>query len=225
MGIESSLRRFGRSGRGDDTKSPRGLYGAIAILLVVPTAAVFSVAFDDEEFGVHVALAAGAFLLASAVFDFDVPRPINLLACVTTALLGGIFLLQAISPLTSSDGFHDFAYNTLGQWLEGTLTLAFVIWCFVMLLSDSKGRTRLLGLATVPLLLVYAAALWATNLADVSQPPGILKLLFMPVMVWLLLESRKPPREIRSIIALAPSRERPRLPSPRAILRSTTGWW
>jgi len=141
---------------------------------------------------VHVALAVGTFLLAFAVFDFDVPRPINLLACVTTALLGVIFLLQAISPLTSSDGFHDLAYNKLGQWLEGTLTLVFVIWCFVLLLSDSKDRTRLLGLATVPLLLIYTAAMWATNLMDVDQPPGILKLLFMPVMVWLLLESRKP---------------------------------
>ncbi|MFZ0140367.1 MAG: hypothetical protein WAL70_04725 [Aeromicrobium sp.] len=140
----------------------------------------------------HVALATGAFLLAFAVFDFDVPRPINLLACVTTALLGGIFLLQAISPLTSNDGFHDFAYNTLGQWLEGTLTLAFVLWCFVLLLTDSRDRTRLLGLVTVPLLLIYTAAMWATNLIDVDQPPGILKLLFMPVMVWLLLESRKP---------------------------------
>jgi hypothetical protein len=164
---------------------------------VVPTAAFFSIAFDDEEFGVHVALAVGAFLLAFAMFDFDVPRPVNLLACVGTAVLGGIFLLQAISPLTSSDGFHDFAYDTLGQWLEGTLTLGFVIWCFVMLLSDSKDRTRLLGLATVPLLLIYAAALWSTNLMDVDQPPGILKLLFMPVMVWLLLESRKPPSRER----------------------------
>ena len=159
---------------------------------MLPTAVVFSVAFDDEEIGVHIALAAGAFLLASAMLDFDVPKPINLLACVSTAVLGGIFLLQAISPMTSSDGFHDFAYDTLGQWLEGTLTLVFVIWCFVLLLSDSKDRTRLFGMATVPLLLIYAAALWATNLIDVSQPPGVLKLLFMPVMVWLLLESRKP---------------------------------
>ena len=179
-------------------RSPRGLYGAIAILLVIPVAAVSSAAFDDDEVGVHVALATGAFLLAFAVFDFDVPRPINQLACVSTALLGGIFLLQAISPLTSNDGFHHFAYDTLGQWLEGTLTLLFVIWCFVMLLSDSKDRTRLLGLATVPLLLIYAAALWATNLVDVDQPPGILKLLFMPVMVWLLLESRKPPARVHA---------------------------
>jgi hypothetical protein len=159
---------------------------------VIPTAAVFSVAFDDDEVGVHVALTVGAFLLAFAVFDFDVPRPITLLACITTAVLGVIFLLQAISPLTSDDGFHDFAYNTLGQWLEGTLTLAFVLWCFVLLLTDSRDRTRLLGLVTVPLLLIYTAAMWATNLMDVDQPPGILKLLFMPVMVWLLLESRKP---------------------------------
>jgi hypothetical protein len=161
-------------------------------LLVLPTAVVCSAAFDDDEVGVHVALAIGAFLLASAVFDFDVAKPINQLACISTVVLGGIFVLQAISPLTSSDGFHDLAYDTLGQWLEGTLTLALVVWFFVMLLSDSTGRTRLLGLVTVPLLLLYAAALWATNLADVAQPPEVLKLLFMPVMVWMLLESRKP---------------------------------
>jgi hypothetical protein len=165
----------------------------MAILLLLPIAVVSNAVFGDEETGIHLALAAGTFLFASAVFDFDVRKPINAVACVSTAVLGGIFLLQAISPLTSSDGFHDFAYDTLGQWLEGTLTLVFVIWCLVMLLSDSTGGTRLLGLVTVPLLLVFTAAQWATNLADIAQPPGILKLLFMPVMVWLLLESRKPP--------------------------------
>ena len=174
-------------------RSPRGFYGAIAVLLVIPAAVVFSVAFDDDEVGVHLALAAGAFLLASAVFDFDVPKPVNLVACICTALLGGIFLMQAISPMTSNDDFHDLSYVTLGAWLEGALTLVFVVWCLVMLLTDSRNRTRLLGLVTVPLLLLYAVVLQATNLVGVDQPPGVLKLLFMPVMVWLLLESRKPP--------------------------------
>lgn len=173
-------------------RSPRGQYGAIAILLVLPVAVVCSVAFDDEEVGVHLALATGAFLLAFAVFDFDVSRPVNLVTSLSTALLGGIFLLQAVSPLTSNDALHDFAYVTLGQWLEGTLTLVFVAWCLVMLLSDSADGTRILGLATVPLLFVYAVALWGTNLLGIDQPPGVLKLLFMPVMLWLLLESRKP---------------------------------
>jgi hypothetical protein len=172
-------------------RSPKGFYGAIALLLLLPVADVSSVAFGDEETGLHLALAAGAFLLAFAVFDFKVSKPVNQVAYVATAALGAIFLLQAISPLTTSEAFYDFSYDTVGQWLEGTLTLTFVAWCFVMLLSDSEGTTRLLGLATAPLLLVYAAALWATNLAGVTEPPEVLKMLFLPVMVWLLLESRK----------------------------------
>jgi len=178
-------------------KSPKGFYGAIALLLVLPVAVVSAIAFGDQETGLHLALAAGAFLQAAAIFDFDVPKPVNQLACAATALLGGIFLLQALSPLTASEAFYDFSYDTLG-WLEGLLTVVFVAWCFVMLLSDTSGKTRLLGLVTVPPLLVYAATLWATNLADIAAPPEAPKLLFMPVMLWLLLESRKPKEAMAS---------------------------
>jgi hypothetical protein len=94
--------------------------------------------------------------------------------------------------MTSSDGFHDFAYDTLSQWLEGTLTLVFVIWCFRHAAvglegPDAPARS---GDGAV------AARLCGSALGD--QPggrcptAGVLKLLFMPVMVWLLLESRKP---------------------------------
>jgi hypothetical protein len=172
-------------------RSPKGFYGAIALLLVLPVAIVFSIAFGDEETGIHIALAIGAFLLALAMFDFNVARLVNQVASVATVALGAIFLLQAIAPLTASDAFYEFSYDTLGQWLEGTLTLTFVVWCFVMLLSDTSGKTRVLGLLTVPPLLVYAATLWATNLAGIGGPPEVLKLLFLPVALWLLLESRK----------------------------------
>src|SRR5688572_24677657 len=103
----------------DEMKSPRGFYGAIALLLLLPVAIVSSIAFGDVETGLHLALAAVAWLLAVAVFDFLVAPRLNRAAFVTTALLGGVFFLQAVSPLTSSEAFYDFSYVTLGQVLEG----------------------------------------------------------------------------------------------------------
>src|SRR3954447_2760887 len=104
-------------------RSPRGFSGAIALLLILPVAVVSSVVFGDEETGLHLALAAGAWLLAFAVFDFQVEPRFNRATFVTTVLLGDVFFLQAVSPLTGSAAFNDFAYDTLGQVLEGALTL------------------------------------------------------------------------------------------------------
>src|SRR6185503_3460577 len=103
-------------------RSRRGFYGAIALLSLLPVAIVSSIAFGDEETGLHLALAAGAWLLALAVFDFRVSPRVNRAAFVTTGLLGGIFFLQAVSPLTGDDALYDFSYDTLGQVLEGALT-------------------------------------------------------------------------------------------------------
>jgi hypothetical protein len=126
------------------------------------------------------------------VFDFRVAGWLNRATFVSTAALGGIFFLQAISPLTGSDAFYDFSYDTLGQVIEGALTLWFVAWCAVMLFSDSQGKTRLFGLVTVLPLLAYVAASFVLKQSGGDGLPEALKLLFLPAMVWLLLESRKP---------------------------------
>ena len=96
-----------------------------------------------------------------------------------------------MSPLTSSDAFYDFSYDTLGQVLEGALTLCFVAWCVVMLLSDTEGKSRLFGFVTVLPLFAYVAAVFVLKQVG-GDLPEALKLLFLPVMVWLLLESREP---------------------------------
>jgi hypothetical protein len=124
-----------------------------------------------------------------------VPALVNQVTFAATALLGVIFLLQAIAAAVGSDPLHDLAYDVLGQWLEGLLTLTFIAWCFVMLLCDSQGKTHLLGLAVVPLLLVYATVSFVTKFFG-DGPPDVFKLLFLPAMVWLLLESRKPATKI-----------------------------
>lgn len=173
-------------------RSRRGFYGAISLLLLLPVAIASSVAFGDEETGLHLALAAGAWLFAMAVFDFRVAGWLNRATSAAMAVLGGIFFLQAVSPLTGNEASYDFAYDTLGQALEGALTLWFVAWSGVMLLSDTRGQTRVLGLVTVLPLLAYVAASFVLKQAGGDGLPETLKLLFLPAMVWLALESRKP---------------------------------
>lgn len=173
-------------------RSRRGFYGAIAVLLLLPVAVVSSIAFGDEETGLHLALAAGAWLFAAAVFDFRVVGWINRATCAALAVLGGVFFLQAVSPLTGSEAFYEFSYDTLGQALEGSLTLWFVGWCVAMLLSDTQGKTRLFGFVTVLPLFVYVAATYVTKQIDADGLPEALKLLFLPAMLWLLMESKKP---------------------------------
>ena len=65
-------------------RSLQGFLGAIALLLLLPVAIVSSIAFGDEETGLHLALTAGAWLLAFAVFDFRVAPRFNRVAFVTT---------------------------------------------------------------------------------------------------------------------------------------------
>jgi hypothetical protein len=173
-------------------RSRRGFYGAIALLLLLPVAIVSSVAFGDEETGLHLALAAGAWLFAAAVFDFRVVGWLNRATSVALAVVGDVFFLQAVSPLTGSDAFYEFSYDTLGQALEGSLTLWFVTWCVAMLLSDTRGKTRLFGLVTVLPLFAYVAATFVLKQTGDGGLPEALKLLFLPVMVWLLMESKKP---------------------------------
>jgi hypothetical protein len=173
-------------------RSRRGFYGAISVLLLLPVAVVSSVAFGDEETGLHLALAAGAWLFAAAVFDFHVTAWVSRATSLALAVLGGIFILQAVSPLTGNEAFYDFAYFTVGQSLEGSLTLWFVSWCAVMLFSDSKDKTRLFGFVTVLPLLAYVAATYVLKQLDAEGLPEALKLLFLPAMLWLMLESKKP---------------------------------
>jgi hypothetical protein len=173
-------------------RSRRGFYGAIAVLLLLPVAIVSSIAFGDEETGLHLALATGAWLFAAAVFDFRVVGWLNRATSAALVVLGGVFFLQAVSPLTGNDAFYDFSYDTLGQALEGSLTLWFVTWCVAMLLADTRDKTRLFGLVTVLPLFAYVAATFVLKQTGDDGLPEALKLLFLPVMVWMLMESKKP---------------------------------
>jgi hypothetical protein len=138
-------------------RSPRGFLAAVVFLLMPPTAALYQALFDGGfETFIHVVLAAGSLLIASAVFDFGkVAGWRNWMACLFVGAEAAIFLLQGVSHLIQSDSLSYIAYRVLGQRVEAGLGDLFVRWCVAMLLADSRGRTRVLGWAAVSIVVCF----------------------------------------------------------------------
>ena len=173
-------------------RSLRGFAAALVLLLGVALAVITAAAFGDgAENVLHLALAASFFLLAFAVFDFRLPKWINLAGCAATGVLAAIFLLQGAGDLMHSVSLRHLAYDVLGQRLEKILGYAFLLWCLAMLLLDSAGKTKILGAAV--LVTVLGVEIYGFGMSYVGgETPGVMKLLYLALFVWLLLESVKP---------------------------------
>jgi hypothetical protein len=179
-------------------KSTRGLLAACVLLLAFPFAALYRAVFDrGVEVVIHLALAAGTLLVCASVFDFRTARWIAWIACLSTGLLGTIFLVQAAAELLHNALLTRIAYQVLGQGLERWLFDVFALWCIAVLLADSHGRTRIgggiaLGLVVCVELIVIGLSMAGSSLNAVA--PQLFVLYFLP-FVWLLFESRttRPP--------------------------------
>ena len=161
-------------------KSPLGVAAAVVFLLAVPLAASYQLVFTEGvEVVIHVALAVGAALTASAMGDFKTAWAIRWVGWISAGVLAAIFLLQAIGEFVQNDALTRFVFQVLGQGLETGLVYGFLAWCAGVLLADSRGTTRLVGFAAVAL----AAS------ASLLE----MKLLGLLPFVWLLLESARRP--------------------------------
>jgi hypothetical protein len=185
-------------------RSPRGVAAAIFFLSALPLAAVFQAAAGrGGETVIHFTLALGSGLLCSAVPDFRASRWATWLGFGSTGALAGIFALQGISEPVRSATITRIAFQMLGQHLEGWLLNGLIVWCIAVLLAESRGKTRIVGL--VALSLTAAARAYATVLdfrgtSLDSTVPG-LKLLYLLPFVWLLLEgSHRATRRPHSIV-------------------------
>ena len=79
-------------------RSIRGLAAAITLLLTVPLAiAVAVVTGGGAEPIIHFGIGAGMVMLATAAFDYGVPRPVAWFGALTAGTFGGIFLLQGVA--------------------------------------------------------------------------------------------------------------------------------
>jgi hypothetical protein len=175
-------------------RSPLGLLAALTFLLGIPISFGWQILFGSGAGTmVHFVLAAGSLLLGFSVFDFELPRWINWIGCAAALALGTIFLLQAVALLIPNESLNYFAYEVLGQWPEGWLPDVLILWLVAMLVFDSQGKSRILGIVAVSIavcLEVYSHTLRFLG----TSPTEILRLLMLLLFVWLLLESTKKPQ-------------------------------
>src|SRR5215207_67345 len=175
-------------------RSPLGLLAALTFLVGIPISFGWQILFGSGAGTmIHFFLAAGSILLAFSVFDFELPRWMNWIGCAAGLALGTIFLLQAVALLVPNESLNYVAYEVLGQWPEGWLPDVVVLWLVAMLVFDSQGKSRILGIVAVSI--AVCSELYSHTLRFLgTTPSGTLKLLMLLLFVWLLLESTKKPQ-------------------------------
>jgi hypothetical protein len=174
-------------------RSPLGLLAALTFLVGIPISFGWQILFGSGAGTlIYFALAAGSLLLAFAVFDFKLPRWMNWIGCTAGLALGSIFLLQAVALLIPNESLNYFAYEALGQWPEGWLPDVVILWFVAMLVLDSQGKSRILGIVAVSIAFCFELYSHILRYLGTSDT-GSLKLLMLLPFVWLLFESTKKP--------------------------------
>ena len=174
-------------------RSPLGLLAALAFLLGIPISFGCQILFGSGAGTmIHFVLAAGSLLLAFAVFDFKLPRWMNWIGCAAGLALGTIFLLQAVALVIPNESLNYFAYEVLGQWPEGWLPDVVILWFVALLVFDSQGKTRILGIVAMSIAVCFDLYSHVLRFGGTSDT-GSLKLLMLLPLVWLLFESTKKP--------------------------------
>jgi hypothetical protein len=175
-------------------RSPRGFASAVIFLLALPAAFVYQmVAGAGVEVVIHLALALGSALMSVAVFDFRTAKWIAWVGSLSAGALAVIFALQGVSEMAGSASFTHLVYQVLGQRAEAWLADVFLAWCVAMLLLDSHGKTRVLGMLAMAIAVsieVYANGLLFSGTSLTEQAPSLRVLSLLP-FAWLLCESRK----------------------------------
>jgi hypothetical protein len=178
---------------GMSMRSPLGLLAALCFLVGIPISFGWQILFGSGAGTmIHFFLAAGTLLLAFAVFDFRLPRWVNWVGCAAGLALGTIFLLQAVALLVPMESLNYFAYEVLGQWPEGWLPDVIILWFVAMLVLDSRGKSRILGIVVVSVAVCFELYSHILRYGG-DSPAQILRLLMLLLFVWLLFESIKKP--------------------------------
>jgi hypothetical protein len=177
------------------TRSPRGLLGAIVLLLAFPIAVLTQMLLGSGSgIAMHLTLAVGCVLVAFSAFDFETPRWMAWIGGVSLSLFAAIFLVQAASSVIGNESFSYFANQVLGFWPEKVLLSLITIWLVGMLLTASRGKTRILGFAVMAIVVCVEAYVYFGLLYLGTNPfleTAVVKLPYLLPFVWLIFESRK----------------------------------
>ena len=175
-------------------RSLRGVLAASVCLLAVPVAFVFQlIVGSGVGIVLHLVLGVGFLLTAFAVFDFEPPRWLPWVGCLSIGALGAIFCCKASVSWCKMDWLTYLAFQILGQQVEALSGDVFLVWCSATVLLMSHGKVKLFGIGVMVLAIgaeiySYGVRYFGSGAGGVSQ---LLKLVLLLPFVWLLLESSK----------------------------------
>ena len=176
-------------------RSPLGLLGSLVLLLALPIAILTQVLVGSgSAVAIHLALAAGCVLVSFSAFGFGTPRWLAWIGCLSTGAFSLIFLLQAASTLIGNESFSYFTDEVLGFWPEKVLLSLIAFWLVGMLLTASRGKSRVLGFLAMTIVVFVEAYVYFGILVLGTNPfveTAVVKLAYLLPFVWLLFESAK----------------------------------
>lgn len=175
-------------------RSKLGLAAAILFFLAPPLAVLTdSLLGRNPDATAHLVWALAFALLAAALVGFDTPRWIARVGCLAAGATALIFLVQGISNLVPNTTLHRIAFPILGEIPERILIDLLIVAFVGLLLTDSRGKTRVFGWIVMSLVVVLEIAGLVTELMGhpiYDTVPALKLLLLLPVL-WLLCESVK----------------------------------
>jgi hypothetical protein len=170
-------------------RSKRAFIGAAIVVLSYPLALGVGLIGGGAETVIHLVMGTGFVVFAASVFDFALPRWINVVGAVAAATFGAIFLLQGVSDLTHLEALRYVAFDLLGHHVERLLPDVVYLWFVALLLLASTGWSRWLGWAVMLVVVGLEVATFVTLV--LGAPMGSVKVLILLPFVWLLFESAK----------------------------------
>jgi hypothetical protein len=175
-------------------RSARGVAASVLFLVALPLPVVSQALFGLEaEAALHLVFAAGFLLLGLAFSDFAIPAWGRALGCAAAVALAGIFFLQGVSQLTPNESLRALAFDVLGQTVETLLIHAISFFLLLVVLRDSHGLSRVLGIAVLASVLGMELYTFVLSTAGVTLGAESfdVKVFYLLPFVWLLLESRE----------------------------------
>jgi hypothetical protein len=173
-------------------RSRRGVLAAIVCLLAVPVALLFQlIVGSGAEIVLHLVGGVGCLLTAFAAFDFEPPRWLPWVGCLSIGAFGATFLLQGISQLVNIDWLTYLAFQILGQQIETWSVDVFLVWCSATVLLMSHGKVKLFGTIVMALAIGAEIYSYVVRYFGSGTVSPLLKLVLLLPFMWLLLESSK----------------------------------
>lgn len=183
-------------------RSTRNFWASVVFLLAIPVAVVLQALFGIEaETILHFELYVGLGLLR--ISDFKTPAWLSMAGIVSAMLLGLTFFLQGFAQITGYEFINWLGFQVLGGWPESFFVDLLFVWLIGVLLTDSKGKSQILGFICMTLavgvkIYSYILPMLGTSL-DENYP--VLKVLLLIPFLWLLLEARNGRKRDRELHA------------------------